>query len=309
MQLLTLVTLAAALAVPAAAAAQATRAEVLERQRAEKATELRPYRPGRLEKIVADAERGRLRRLISPHNGLFATYGYTHRPVGAGISFGGGFRHDLFERQARIELEAGTSFRNYQLLRADFSLLRLAGGRLEVGAEGTYRRHPQEDFYGPGLASLEENRVSYLWRGRELQARAIAKPRPWLHLGTRLGRLSPEVGTGADKRFPSLGEVFDDVAAPGLLTQLDFLYGEGFIGVDTRDEPGNARAGGHYALRWRKYADRELGRYSHDLYEILAQHFVPLFDKKRVFAFQASLIGADAATGHQVPFYMQPTLG
>ena len=291
------------------AAAQDSRAEVLAAERATKATQLEPYEASRLEKLVMHAEEGKLRRMIAPHNGFFAEYGYTRKPVGSGIGFGGGYRRDLFDRRARVELEAGATFRGYQLLRADFSLPRLADERLEIGLEATYRRHPQEDYYGSGPDSLKDDRVSFLFEGRELQGRAIVMPRPWLRAGTRIGHLSPSLGSGTDARFPSIEARFDDAAAPGLRQQPAFAYGDLFAEVDYRDEPGNARDGGHYLVRWRRYSDREFDRYSFDSVDVLLQHFVPVFDKKRVFAFQTGLAAATAADGHQVPFYLRPTLG
>ena len=39
------------------------------------------------------------------------------------------------------------------------------------------------------------------------------------------------------------------------------------------------------------------------------QQFIPIFDKKRVFAFQLVVSGSDATNGGLVPFYMHPTLG
>lgn len=293
----------------AAAAAQETRAEVLAQQRAEKARDLRPYEPTGLERWVMRAEEGKLRRLITPHNGFFVEYGYSHKPVGSGIGFGGGFRHDLFDRRARIELEAGASFRNYQMLRADLSLPRLASERLELGLEATYRRHPQEDFYGPGPSSAREDRVSYLFKGNEVQGRAIATLTPWLRAGTRVGQLAPTLGAGADSRFPSIEARFNDAAAPGLTAQPDFTYAEGFAEVDYRDEPGHARSGGYYTVAWRRYMDRDLDRFGFHAVDVLLQQFVPLFDKKRVFAFQAGVVGTNAGTGQDVPFYLQPTVG
>jgi hypothetical protein len=297
------------LVAPGRAAAQESRAEVLSAERAAKATRLAPYEPSRLETLVMQAEAGRLRRLIAPHNGFFVEYGYTRKPVGSGIAFGGGFRHDLFDRTARIELEAGASFRAYQLLRADFSLPRLAGERLELGIEATYRRHPQEDFYGGGPGSLKADRVSFFYQGRDVQGRVVAMPRPWLRAGTRFGYLSPSIGPGTDSRFPTIGARFDDAAAPGLAAQPAFAYGDLFAEVDYRDEPGNARDGGHYSARWRRYSDRERDGYTFDSAELLLQQFVPVFDKKRVFAFQTGFAASTPADGHRVPFYLQPTLG
>jgi hypothetical protein len=289
--------------------AQTTRAEALEQERAERAKQLRPYEPKRLEKLILDAEEGRLRRLIAPYNGFFVEYGYSYKPIGSGIGFGGGFRHDLFDRQARVVFEAGGTLRHYRMARADLSLPRLAGERLELGVEGLYRRHTQDDFYGPGPDSRTDDRVSYLFKAGEVQGRAIFAVRRWLSVGSRLGRIAPSIGAGGDHRFPSIENVFDDGAAPGLNEQPALVYGEAFAEVDYRDEPGRPRAGGHYLLTLRKYADRELDRYSFRAVDLLLQHFVPIFDKKRVFAFQLGIGATDADAGQRVPFYLQPTLG
>jgi len=296
------------IAIPAAGQ-EATRAEQLQRERAEKATRLKPYEPSKLEKFVIRAEEGRLRRLIAPHNGFFAEYGYTYKPVGSGIAFGGGWRHDLFDRRARAVLEAGWSFRNYQMVRGDFFLPRLADGLLEVGLEGNYRKQPQDDFYGLGPDTREETRVSFLYKGTEVQGRAIVKPRSWLRVGTRVGWLDPDIGTGTDDRFPSIEETFDSITAPGLLDQPQYRYGEAFAIADNRDERGNARAGGYYAVAWRRYGDQDLNRFSFSRFNAHALRFFPIFDKKRVFAFQAQLTATSADDGNEVPFYMQPTIG
>ena len=291
------------------ALAQETRASQLERERAEKAKQLTPYEPSKLERFVIRAEEGRLRRLISPHNGFFLEYGYTHKPVGSGLGFGGGWRHDVFDRKARVVVEAGATLRRYQMVRADFSLPRLAHEHLELGVEGVYRRHTQDDFYGLGLSTLKESRVSYQFEGRQVEGRAVLRPRPWLQLGTRVGQLNPSLDRGRDDRFPSIEALFSDANAPGLAAQPDFRYATGFAEVDTRDSHGNARSGGHYTIAWTRHADQDLDRYSFRTLDAHARHFVPIFDKKRVFAFQALLVSTSPEDGHEVPFYFQPTLG
>ena len=302
--------IAALLAVPPLPQdAPATRAAVLAAQRQAKAQALHPYEPTVLERLALGVEDGRLRRLIAPHNGFFVEYGYTHKPVGSGIGIGGGFRHDLLRRQARVELEAGISVRNYQLLRADVALPRLAGERLEIGLEATFRRQPQDDFFGLGQESSEDGRVNYQFEGRETQGRAVVRPVPWLRTGLRVGRLSPSIGRGRDTRFPSIEERFDEGTAPGLATQPDFVYGELFGAVDYRDEPGNARQGGYYSLASRTHADSGTDRYGFRSVDLLLQQFVPVFDKKRVFAFQLGMTGTRASAEGVVPFYMRPTVG
>lgn len=304
-----ILTFLAALTFTTDADAQETRAAELERQRAEKARQLKPYEPGRLEKILLKVDADNPLSRIAPHNGFFAEYGYSYKPIGSGVGFGGGYRHDVFDRRARVELEAGWSFKNYRLLRADFSLPHLAGDRVEVGVEATDHHHPQEDFYGPGGASREDDRVNYRLDTRRFEARAVARPRPWLEAGARFGRMSPRVGSGTDSAFPSLELRFGDAAAPGLEAQPDFTYADLFGEVDYRDEPGNARAGGRYALTLRRMSDSDLNRYSFRSVDAVFQQFFPIFDKKRVFAVQGRIIATAPRGGHRVPFYFQPTVG
>src|SRR4029453_11488814 len=99
-------------------------------------------------------------------------YGYTYKPSGAGFALGGGFRHDLFDPRTRVVFEAGGALRKYHMGGGDFSLPRLARGRLELGVEGVYRHQPQDDFFGPGPDSSAEDRVSSLYRAWAFQGRA-----------------------------------------------------------------------------------------------------------------------------------------
>ena len=86
-----------------------------------------------------------------------------HRQAGRrrASAFGGGWRHDLFERQARVVLEAGGSLP--ATIRCTGGLLAAAAGArrtLELGVEGVYRSTPQDDFYGLGPDTTVEDNVS-----------------------------------------------------------------------------------------------------------------------------------------------------
>lgn len=300
-------TLIALFAAPAWA--QETRAELLERQRAEKAAKVAPYQPAGLEKALLWVEEHDPMRMIAPYNGFYVQYGYTYKPIGSGIAFGGGWRHDLFDRNARLVLEAGQSFRNYRMVRGDFFLPWLLDERLELGVEGIYSLHPQEDFYGLGSSAQRGNRVNFRYRAPELQVRAVARPVPWLRAGVRLGRVNVDVGSGTDPRFPSIEQRFGEAEAPGLSQQPDFTYTDLFTALDTRDQPGNARGGSYLGLLWRRYNDRDLDRYTFDRLEFDAQQFLPIFDKKRIVAVRLQVYGTSADDGQQVPFYFLPTIG
>lgn len=291
------------------AGAQETRTEILERQRAEKAAQLQPYEPKRAEKALLWVENNNPLTLLAPYNGFYIQYGYTGKPIGSGIAFGGGWRHDIMDRRARLVFEAGQSFRNYRMVRADVAFPYLADERFEVGAEASYRFHPQEDFYGMGFFTRKDSRTAFRFEAPGVEGRVMVKPVRWFNAGTRLGYLDVAVGGGTDKRFPSIESLFDETQAPGLLQQPSYLYTEWFATLDTRDAPGNARAGQYVAVRWRHYRDRDLDRYGFRSVDVDAQAFIPIFDKKRVFALRAQLLTTTPGEGQEVPFYFRPTLG
>jgi outer membrane protein assembly factor BamA len=195
------------------------------------------------------------------------------------------------------------------MLRADFSLPYLADERVELGIEASYHRHPQEDFYGPGPNSVEDDRVSYFFKGNRYEGRAIVRPKSWLSVGTHLGRLSPSIRSGRDSRYPSIEILFSDLEAPGLVEQPDFTYGDVFATVDYRDQPGNARAGGYYSVAWKKFSDLDFDRYDFQGLDLHLQQFFPVFDKKRVFAVQTRVLTNTTDDDRRVPFYLQPTIG
>ena len=102
---------------------------------------------------------------------------------------------------------------------------------------------------------------------------------------------------------------FGDADAPGLDAQPDFSHMGLFGTVDRRDEPGNPRAGGYYSVIWRRYSDLDLDRYDFQGVYVDLQQFIPIFDKKRVFALRGRILTTSAEAGQTVPFYMQPTIG
>jgi outer membrane protein assembly factor BamA len=295
----------------ATAGAQETRQEALEQARSAKAAALEDYTPKKLEKWMLWVEDAEPFKKIAPHDGFYLQYGFKWKPTGGGVGIGGGWRHDLFDRNARLVLGAGISTRNYQMLQADFSLPYLLQDRLELGVMGVYRHNPQEDFWGVGLDSLKDNRVSYKVDYTHYEGRAIVRPVPWYEVGARFGHLDGKIGRGTDSRFPSIEDTFDDASAPGLAQQPDYGYAEVFTTVDYRDQDDNARDGGFYSLSWREYSDLDFDRYTFRAVDLVAQQFFPIFDKKRVFAVQGRLQSAavEEGAGQQVPFYFKPTLG
>ena len=121
-------------------------------------------------------------------------------PPAPGFALGGGFRHDLFDRRARVVFEAGQSFRNYNMVRGDFSLPRLA--RREAGSwasKASTGISLKTTTSARARIRSSENRVSYLVRRQRVQRPGdLHALRPWFSVGTRVGRVAPDIGSGTD---------------------------------------------------------------------------------------------------------------
>ena len=157
--------------------------------------------------------------------------------------------------------------------------------------------------------SARGDRTSFRYRAPEVQGRAVVRPADTIEAGVRLGRMNVSVGPGTDTRFPSIEQRFTAAAAPGLDAQPDYTYTDIFAVLDSRDQPGNARAGAYVGATWRRYNDLDLDRFSFDQVNVEAQHFLPIFDKKRVIASRFLVMTTTAGDEHEVPFYMRPTVG
>lgn len=289
------------------AQAQQSRSEVVESQQAEKSREARPYKPGRLEKFINYVDHNDLVERFREGDGFFPWIGGI--TTGGGLGFGGGYRRHLFGNRGLFEISGARSLRGYTQAIGEFTLPELFAGRLEVGGEVAYRSFPQEDFYGLGLRTVEDERVTFSVEGIDYSGTGVFKPRSWLSAGMRVGYLSVDVGPGTDSRFPSIEQRFTDATAPGLDAQADFVYRELFVDIDSRDEPGNPRSGAHYRAAWLRYDDRDLDLYSFSRFSADASHFFPIFDKKRVFLVRGRLTSSDPDANHVVPFFLKPTLG
>jgi hypothetical protein len=286
--------------------AQDSRAAILEKEQAAKAITARPHEPGRLEKLLGYIDRNDLIVRFTEGDGFFPFIGGI--TTGGGLALGGGYRQHLFDYAARFEVAAAASLKGYQQAAVEFMLPRLFRDRLEIGGDFTYRAFPQEDFYGLGLGSSEDDRVSYAIKGTDVAFTASLHPRPWLTTGARIGSLATRVHPGTDAKFPSIELRFSDETAPGLSAQPDFVYTELFADIDTRDEPGNPRSGTHHRVSWARYND-DIGGFGFARLTAEANHFVPIFDKKRVFLVRAVASLSGPESGSRVPFVLMPTLG
>ena len=153
-------------------------------------------------------------------------------------------------------------------------------------------------------------RPSYDFDSSSFTVRGLAKPLRWLHLGSELAYVSPDIGPGTDQNYPTLEEIFGDIDAPGLGEQPDFLQTTFFADIDYRDEPGRARSGGFYHAGFGIWDDRTLQRYDFRRLDLNVSQWVPLdADKAHVIHGRIGTSYVNNEVGERVPFYFLPYVG
>ena len=180
-----------------------------------------------------------------------------------------------------------------------FSLERIGGAPLDLRVRGQYYKFPQEDFFGIGADSSEDNRTNYLLESSE--AGAELQWKPWQHIDLSGGMtyMRPKVGSGTDSRFQSTEQVFDPATIPGLAAQPDFLRSDAGVAFDWRDNPLHPHAGGRYGVELSDFRDQDLNAYSFRRMAIDLQQYVPVPNRYRTIALRAAAVLTDPRAGQR----------
>lgn len=296
-----------------------SRAGLLAAERDKKASETSPPQRGRVERALYryDQDNGALPFIFQTWHGLqLASGGF---PAGAGTGFGTRYTRPLGtvrpaadpDRANRVELDllGAYSTRSYWRAAAAVNFYRVGDSPVDVSLRAQRYEYPQEDFFGFGQNSLEENRTNYLLRSTEAGAAARWKIADLLEVAGGFSYLNPTIGAGTDNRFPSTEQVFNPTAIPGYEQQPDFLRSDASVAFDWRDNPLHPRGGGRYGVQFFDYRDQDLDAFSFNRVVIDLQQYVPIPDRYRTIALHARANFTDADLGQDVPFYFQPTLG
>lgn len=296
------------------AMAQATRAEEAQKLREAKQASKRPYKRKAIEAALFKIEDSLLiERWLNPPRGFHLRLGGVGE--GSGLGFGPGYRYigDSFE----VRASAAGSLKKYFIAegavrfpgtRQDSLFSVRDGAFVEVYARR--RDFPQEDFFGLGPDSLKDNRSDYAIRDTYARVTPGYRIGRKVGMGVNVGYLDPETGPGTDSLFPDSTDVFAPGTVPGLNEPLPtFTVVEPYIEITTIDRQYNEMTGGKYRFSFSKYDDRDLDRYSFRRWDLDLRQYFGFFESSRTFALRAYASSAEADDGHQVPFFLQPTLG
>lgn len=312
-----------------------TRTEELRLRRLAKAAELKPEQPGGLEKALLYIESKRPEEIFSVrYKDFYPRFG--------NLSPGSGFAPGLRFYKSRIggspltlESSVANSFRDYRVADLQFgSFNKLApdffigppefGTPFEFGAprvqqvdrarwftygEFRYRFFPQEDFYGAGPDSRPGNRTSFQQEDFASDVVVGYQFAPWLASGVRAGYRRYNIEPGTDRRFPTTEELFDDVDAPGLARQPDFLMLNWGLFLNYTDTPGNPHSGGVFGISVSRFDERGGAEFDFTRLSVDTRHYLPLGSRQRVLALRFLGSFDDPGSFGRVPFFLQNTLG
>lgn len=239
-------------------------------------------------------------------------------PAGAGLKFGAGFtqralgsRYVDANQPNRVDLNAvaATSTRGYHRVRGEVGFLNVGGAPVDVNVLGQYYEFPQEDFFGLGPGSRKADRTNYRLNSSEVGVDVAFRPGGGLEVMGGWSWLTPDIGTGTDRRFLSIDQRFEAAEIPGFLAQPNFVRAAVAVEFDARDNPSLPRAGGLYRVSVADFRDLDLARFDFRRVDAELQQYIPLPDQYRTLALRAVVVVTETEAGQDVPFYYAPTLG
>jgi hypothetical protein len=234
--------------------------------------------------------------------------------TGAGwLAIGPGYRTRLFDDRAVIDALAQVSLRGYLSADASVEVPLLLDGRLAVGAEALWQDSTQVNYFGLGPDSSRDLRSQYRLQTLNVVGYGRYRPERWLALSGRFGWLDgPSVASATgpfNRDYLDAQATFPNDPAMTIAEKPQFFHSEVAVTADTRDYPGHPTRGALYRASVGVYADRDLDAFSLRRYELEGAQFIPLFNDAWIIALHGWGVFSDPDAGHEVPFYLTPSLG
>ena len=286
--------------IPEARFAQTTREEEDRAKREFKALRLVPERRSKIEAVLYRIDEDLiLQRIFNPPRGLHARVG----GMGEGAGFGGGPGYQFIGVPFDLRTSAAASLKGYFLAEGSLRFPGTQSEDLYTWANGPYmevytrrRDSPQEDFFGLGPDSLEGNRSNFALRETFVRVTPAVR-RGYLTAGMNLGYFDPSIGSGTDTSMPPTNAIFGPEEVPGLDAQPAFGVIEPFVEFATLDRAIDDRAGGRYRVSFTHYADRDLGQFSFNRWDVDLRQFIPFVHDARTLALHAWASSSTLRTG------------
>jgi hypothetical protein len=250
----------------------------------------------------------------SPSNGFYVEL--SNMITGSGwVSIGPGYRHSILDGSGFVDGSAAVSWHAYNMAQGRVVFPDLLQGHFTVGGQVMWQDETQVDYFGVGAAS-PSLATEYRIQTVDSVGWASMRPLPSLSLTGELGFLRrPDImspGGTFQSGAPSTLSVFPTVPGVSDAFQPNYAHNEVTLMSDTRDHRSRPTRGGLYRAAVTTYVDQSTSTdlFSFRQYEAEGLQFIPVMrDRDWIFALHAWTVWSDVAPGHQVPFYMQPTIG
>jgi outer membrane protein assembly factor BamA len=285
------------------------RTDELEAERESKLLQLTPDQPSSWERRFMWVQHNRwLNGLIGGGDGLRLRLGGLAQAQGFAV--GPTYtRSDMWGGRVSVRASLRGSSRKAYLADFGMTLPRLAEGKAFLDLYTVSYNYPNMQFYGEGPCSSKDGRSVYRLENTSVALNPGVRLIPGLTAGLIGSYQAINVGTGDNDALGHTEQIYTDAQAPGLVRQSNFLQGGGFVRYDWRSEGEEPTSGGLYKAEYSVFSDRDLGGHNFNKLDLAVQQYLPLFNRKRVFAVQGRTTLTAAHDGNTVPFYLQPVLG
>ena len=285
-----------------------TRAAAARAAREAKAAVPSVHKSGRVERVLTMLEIDpTIQQVLGRRDGFAARIGGIED--GAGLAIGPAWRTSTpFNGNLRMYASAAASPADREV-EGGLSMPHLRTRRLAFAVDGASATLSQERFFGAGVQSRRIDQTTFGLARRHVRAAATITGADWLRLSGAAGVLSTSAIDGRAPRLPGITTLFTSGDAPGIGSSATFTMLSLAATVDYRDVALNPRRGGRYHVAVHRYAGSSADRHSFTRVDVEVEQHLAAWKRQRLLTVRgiASMSAADA--GHDVPFYLQRTLG
>lgn len=286
---------------PVLAAAQQTRVEEHEQAQRARAAETGPSTDNVFEKGVRKLKSFGL--FGGTRDGFYPQI--TTAYPGGWLAFGGGYRRPLGD-SGSFDVGAAWSLRNFKRVDAAFVVPTSFAETVSLQIDGHWIDAPEVAFYGLGNQTRAEDETAFAYRPTSVGVTVSSAS--WdtatLAAGLDLVMIDAAASDAGAPITPATPIVMAGVAA-----EPRYLRSRGLAQLDWRDAPGYSGRGGLYRLEVMDYADRSASQLSFRSVEAEAVQLIPILNANWVIALRGLATVTDARNGHDVPFYLMPSIG
>ena len=243
---------------------------------------------------------------------LGAAFDGSFHPVIQGIASGGGIGGGVgYDHPStgpwQLSTKAVATIRRYWLMELDSQY---TGDRVEGAAYARVRHMSRLNFFGAGPGSARGNWTTFTLRDPLVGAYGAVKVLPALAIGGRVEEIWPQIQGGRHPVRPSIETRFAEIDAPGLIEQPRFGRYQTFVEVTAPAADGwGFNQGGAYRISYDIFDDQQLDRFDFHRIQFEGRHRVAGFRPYHTVTFRGWVSSAEPKAGHQVPFYLQHTIG